>query len=268
MISYNNGVVTGTKLTRLTRLSKTQQGEDPRNMRHGVGVLSADPDCFHFCPVATFLKYCSMRPGVADDPDAPMFLNMARTTSKDPRKACLTDGPWYINSSSGVNKIAGAVKKMVVKSEIDVGDRKISNISIRKMVASSLLWNNVPLKRIMAYTGHKSATSLINYDTMDHVVGTKISNLLFQTNSTYERQSAPPVLVGSPQSPPQASRRVRGSSDNSNDDFTPKSRKRLSIDTPKTISPKKRRIISRLTSSQSDTDSSPSSSHSFNRSSA
>ena len=56
-ISYNNGVVTGTKLTRLTRLSKTQQGEDPRNMRHGVGILSADPDCLHFCPVATFLKY-------------------------------------------------------------------------------------------------------------------------------------------------------------------------------------------------------------------
>ena len=128
-----------------------------------------------------------MRPGVADDPDAPMFLNLARTMSKDPRKACLKGGPWFINSPSGVNKIAGAMEKMVFISEIDVGDCKIYNTSIRKMVVSSLL-RKVPLKQIMAYTGHKIATCLITYDTMDHEVGTKISKLLFQTNSTYERQ--------------------------------------------------------------------------------
>ena len=44
------------------RLSKTRQGEDPRNMRHGVGVLAEDAGNEHFCPVATFLKFCDMRP--------------------------------------------------------------------------------------------------------------------------------------------------------------------------------------------------------------
>ena len=135
-----------------------------------------------------------MRPGVADDPDAPMFLNLARTMSKDPRKACLKGGPWFINSPSGVNKIAGAMEKMVFISEIDVGDCKIYNTSIRKMVVSSLLRKNVLYKQIMAYTSHKSAKSSINFDTMDHEVNTKISNLLFQMNSTYKRQSAPRYL--------------------------------------------------------------------------
>ena len=83
---------------------------------------------------------------------------------------------------------------MVVISDIDVGGRKIFNTSIRKMVVSSLLRKNVLYKQIMAYTGHKSAKSSINFDTMDHEVNTKISNLLFQMNSTYKRQSAPRYL--------------------------------------------------------------------------
>ena len=129
-----------------------------------------------------------------------MFLNLTqRVSSKNPRKAYNDNSHlWYTNQPSGINKLGAAVKTMVTLSGLDVGARKISNTSIRKMVVSHLLRKNVSAKQIMAYTGHKSVTSLVNYDTMDHESGTRISNLLFQTNSTYERQSAPPVLIASP----------------------------------------------------------------------
>ena len=48
------------------------------------------------------------------------------------------------------------------------GDRKISNTSMRKMLVTSVLQKNEPAKNIMAYTGHKSVASLMNYEIMDH----------------------------------------------------------------------------------------------------
>ena len=120
------------------RLSKTRQGEDPRNMRHfRLSGLFALLSCYDLLEVLLHETRSCGRSWCA-------YVSQPGKNKKDPCKACLKDGPWFINSPSGVNKIAGAVKKMVVISEIDVGGRKISNTSIRKMVVSSLLRENVP----------------------------------------------------------------------------------------------------------------------------
>ena len=81
------------------RLSKTRQGEDRRNMPHGVGVLAEDAGNKHFCPVATFLKFCDMRPESSKVADAPMFMNFTqRVSSMNPRKAYNDNSHlWYTN---------------------------------------------------------------------------------------------------------------------------------------------------------------------------
>ena len=56
------------------RVSKSRQGEDVRDIRHGVGVLAALPSNPNKCPVTLFLEYSSKRPSDMQHPDSPMFL--------------------------------------------------------------------------------------------------------------------------------------------------------------------------------------------------
>ena len=47
----------------------------------------------------------------------------------------------------------------------------------------------------MAYTGHKSSTSLVHYDTLDHEQGAVISNILMGAKETYTRHVPPPITA-------------------------------------------------------------------------
>ena len=61
-------------------------------------------------------------------------------------------------------------------------------------------------EKIMAYTGHKSVSSLINYDRMDHKSASDISNILLTADSVYERHPARPILIESPRARSRANR--------------------------------------------------------------
>ena len=89
--------------------------------------------------------------------------------------------------------LSKAVKEMLEKSNINVGGRKITNTSVQKMLVSSLLRKNVSAKKILAYTWHKSFSSLVNYGTMEHQ-----SNILLKADSIYERHPPNPILISSP----------------------------------------------------------------------
>ena len=68
--------------------------------------------------------------------------------------------------------------------------RRVNNTSWRKMLITTLLQNKMPTRAILSMTGHKSATTLMHYDTL--------------TNHTVERMTS--ILIpksGSPQTPVQ-----------------------------------------------------------------
>ena len=67
------------------------------------------------------------------------------------------------------------------------------------MVVCTLSEVGVSEKKIMAYTGHKSSSSLVHYDNLNAFKSKKISSLLVTINDiNTDRYSPPPVLVASP----------------------------------------------------------------------
>ena len=179
------------------RVSKANQGEEPRDLRHGVGVLAELPNHPLKCPVKNFLEYGARRPTEMKDPDSPMFLVPDKSAPKDYRKP-FTNDVWYYPAPVGANVLGKTVKGMVDLTQLDVGGRKITNTSVRKMVVNTLGNEGVPHKRIMAYTGHRSSSSLVHYDCLNCEEGTDISNLLLMGDATYTRHPPPPVLLASP----------------------------------------------------------------------
>jgi hypothetical protein len=156
------------------RISKMRQGENPRSVKNGVGVLAEFPDNPNFCPVKTFLKYIEVRPESMRGPDSPMFLTVHRMASKDPRKD-YSQELWFYPASCGINTLGSAVYNMVKTIHLDVKGRRILNTFIRKMVVSSLIQNGIAAKQIMAYTGHRSVSSLVNCDNLNHQSGVEIT---------------------------------------------------------------------------------------------
>lgn len=104
----------------------------------GVGSLAADPIHPQYCVVSIFMKYRAARPERACHPDSPMFLSLAKKGSLDPRSPFKSPlSRWFTNKPCGVNTLAAAVKDMVDLIGLEVGERKISNSSVRKMVVTT-----------------------------------------------------------------------------------------------------------------------------------
>ena len=189
-------VVDGTQYLTLdgTRLSKARKGKNPRDIRNGVGMLAAQKDSSK-CPVALFLRYSSMRPPKYDGKDSPLFLTHNNLSSRDPRKSCSLV-KWYKPQPCGKNKLTLTVSSMVKTAGMDVGVRKITNSSIRKLVVCSLKEAGCSESNIKAYTGHKRDSSLQHYDSLSAKKSHMISGVLFnQPSAPYIPSSPPPVLA-------------------------------------------------------------------------
>ena len=63
------------------------------------------------------------------------------------------------------------------------------------MVVRTLRNKGVPMKHIMAYTGHKSGGSLIHYDDINHQEGTEISNILLQGRASCSQHEDPGMTL-------------------------------------------------------------------------
>ena len=202
------------------RVSKSRQGEDVRDIRHGIGVLARLPNHPDKCPVKLFLEYSLKRPSDMKHPDTPMFLLSSRKAPSDFRKPFELNDIWYHSKAAGLNTLCKTTKTMVDILQMDVGNRKITNTSVRKMVVNTLGNKGVPHKRIMAYTGHKSSASLIHYDCLNCEEGTEISNLLLMGDAEYTTHTPPPILLSSP-----------------SDNLTPPALPLVPINTPARLSP-------------------------------
>ena len=60
---------------------------------------------------------------------------------------------------------------------------------------TTLSHKGVANKHIMAYTGHKSSTSLVHYDNLDYESGTHISNMLIGVKIDILKAGATPCCI-------------------------------------------------------------------------
>ena len=91
----------------------------------------------------------------------------AKNTDKSHSDPCKPfHGRGFASCLGVTTQISKYSKTDVLRARLNVGDRKISNPSIRKICLP---------KKITTYTGHKSIASLINYDTMDHKSASSIN---------------------------------------------------------------------------------------------
>ena len=176
--------------------AKNRQGENPQDRNHNSGSLCGIKETFK-CPVTLLTLYSEKRPEAMRTPDSPLFLSCNTTAHKDYRRE-FNGEPWYISTRMGQNTLAKIVKDMVIASGLSVNGRRITNTSIRKNTASTLSEGGLSSKVIMAYTRHKSAASLVHYDSINPAKATQATNLLLLSDASYDLPEAPPVLVSSP----------------------------------------------------------------------
>jgi hypothetical protein len=136
---------------RTERITKTRQGENPRNKRQ------INPKAFEManssrCPVQSFLCYQEQRPQDYCNPDDPFYI---ATNHVD-------GGRWYKKQPVGIHKISKFVPMMVAAAGI-TDNRVLTNTSYRKQLAVRLNEGGVPKDVGRHVTGHKQAASLDNY---------------------------------------------------------------------------------------------------------
>ena len=78
----------------------------------------------------------------------------------------------------GVNQVGKIVKKMFQDGGVDTTGRVISNTSLRKMLATSLLTAKMAPGSIVAMTGHRNISSLVHYDTLNAERSNQITDIL------------------------------------------------------------------------------------------
>ena len=118
-----------------------------RTMHYGVLRLPNHPDK---CPVKLFLEYSLKRPSDMKHPDTPMFLLSSRKAPSDFRKPFELNDIWYHSKAAGLNTLCKTTKTMVDILQMDVGNRKITNTSVRKMVVNTL--GNKGVRRFIIVT--------------------------------------------------------------------------------------------------------------------
>ena len=176
--------------------AKNRQGANPQDQLHRNGSLCAIKDKTK-CPVHLFNIYSLKRPEKMLSPDTPLFLNANTKAGKDYRRD-FTGNPFYISMRMGQNTLGSAVKDMVRLSGLSFDGRRITNTSIRKNLASTLAEGGMSSKVVMSYTRHKSAASLVHYDSINPAKATQATNLLLLSDACYDLPDVPPVLTTSP----------------------------------------------------------------------
>ena len=157
------------------RVTKTRNGETPRDLRFGEPRLAEIPGS-KMCPVKVFETIHLYRPTNFTDENSPLFL---RPFALDPVKPYTQNKTWYFKQRIGIHEICKIVKKMCVPSDIDFSGRKITNTSMRKAVATTLLKNKCSTKTIMRQLGHTNPQSLIRYDDTTNEEIVEVTNTLF-----------------------------------------------------------------------------------------
>ena len=140
---------------RTERVTKTRQGENPRNRRQVNPKSFANLDKPERCPVATYLLYKQRRPEGYCNPNDQFYVAVKNNTPKS-----IHD--WYKKQPVGIHKLASFVKVMVNAANIGNG-RHLKNTSYRKHLAAKLNEGCVPKDVGRHVTGHKQAASLDNY---------------------------------------------------------------------------------------------------------
>lgn len=157
------------------RVSKMSNGTNPRDLRRGMPKLMSRQDS-RKCPVALFEAYVSRRPDGYKGANTPLLLNPLTTNP------CLdwtnNQGAWYKRCRMGVNQIGKVVKKMFSDGGVETNGRNISNTSLRKMLATSLLTAKMAPGSIVAMTGHRNVGSLVHYDTLNEQRSNQITDIL------------------------------------------------------------------------------------------
>jgi hypothetical protein len=135
---------------RTERVTKTRQGENPRNKRQ------VNPKAFEIpgsdrCPVQCYMSYRDRRPQDFSKPEDPFYIATNHT-----------GGVWFKRQPVGIHKIAKFVPSMVAAAGLKDG-RILTNTSYRKQLAVRLNEGGVPKDVGRHVTGHKQASSLDNY---------------------------------------------------------------------------------------------------------
>ncbi|KAL5248801.1 hypothetical protein ACHWQZ_G017853 [Mnemiopsis leidyi] len=175
--------------------AKNRQGENPQEGLHRSGALCAIKDS-NKCPVTLLTLYHEKRPESMRTPDSPFFLSCNTKADKDYRRS-FNGATWYFSTKIGINTLSKIVKNMVQLSGLPVEGRNITNTSIRKCLASTLLEAGMSSKATMAYTRHKSASSLVHYDNINPKKATQATNILLKSDASYTLQDPSPILFSS-----------------------------------------------------------------------
>jgi len=178
------------------RVSKTRNGENPRDTRSGIPKLKEIPDSPDRCPVLLFLKFLSKRPTNMLDPESPLFI---RPWVVSPIEQYSELHQWYYNVPMGLNEIGKLVKNMIKSAEVDTTGRKIANTSLRKTTSTSLMQAGLGTKVVMQQLGHRNPQSLTRYDVPTKVTTDAVTDILYgHANSSTLSTPHPTVRAPAP----------------------------------------------------------------------
>jgi hypothetical protein len=123
------------------------------------------------CPVALYMFYKVKRPADFCNPDDPFYLAPV-THNKTPS----VREKWFLRGPVGKNKLDTIMKKMAEACDLP----RLTNTSVRKALVQKMTDNNVPDSLQVYVTGHKNASSLNNYRTLNdrHKYAICITNAL------------------------------------------------------------------------------------------
>ena len=131
------------------------------------------------CPVTSYKRYAELRPDDFCADNDPFYIAIK---SKNPAR----DSDWYKKQPVGKNTIATFCHRMVKAAGID-DDRKLTNTSYRKHMASRLNESHVPKEVGRHVTGHKQASSLDNYAPLSHKQQHILSDIVGGENIDFTR---------------------------------------------------------------------------------
>ena len=158
----------------------------PRDLRHGNPKLAEIPNS-RTCPVKAWETLLLHRPVNFVDENSPLFL---RPMTNEPTATFHAKKQWYYNIRVGVKGVGKLLTNACSLAKIDFAGRKITNSSVRKAVATTLLRNKTPSKAIMRQMGHKNVASLARYDDTDPDEAGEMTKVLFGQQKKEEAGSS------------------------------------------------------------------------------
>ena len=149
------------------RQTKTRTGVNPRDTRAFMPKAFANKADPSKCPVQLYKEFTRRRPESFTGPDTPFYLGI---NHKRGEKGC-----WFKKKTVGINTLGGIFKNMAKSAGIE---KKITNHSARKTMASRLLDKGVDSKFVKDLGGWKNINSLDSYATASTSKQCEMSQLL------------------------------------------------------------------------------------------